>query len=54
MASYQKLEELRKRNPNVPQKPVYPETKVSARRQKLHVRKSTTPPGAILYQRRKQ
>ncbi|XP_022031398.1 spindle assembly checkpoint component MAD1-like [Helianthus annuus] len=31
MASYKKLEELRKKNPNVPQKPDYPEAVVPAR-----------------------
>ncbi|MFS7946948.1 hypothetical protein Hanom_Chr06g00542321 [Helianthus anomalus] len=53
-ASYQRLEELRKKNPNVPQKPIYPEAEVSARPQKLQVRKFIVPPAAILYQRRKQ
>ncbi|XP_021975447.1 actin cytoskeleton-regulatory complex protein PAN1-like [Helianthus annuus] len=54
IASYQRLEELRKKNPNVPQKPVYPEEEVLTRPQKLQVRKSTAPPAAILYQRRRQ
>ncbi|XP_022007445.1 uncharacterized protein LOC110906651 [Helianthus annuus] len=54
IANYKKLEELRKKNPNVPQKPDYPEAVVPAKPQKLQIRRSTTSPAAILYQRRKQ
>ncbi|KAJ0433265.1 hypothetical protein HanIR_Chr17g0868341 [Helianthus annuus] len=53
-ASYKKLEELRKKNRNLPQKPVYPEAVVPAKQQKLQIRRSTAPPAAILYQTRKQ
>ncbi|MFS8024246.1 hypothetical protein Hanom_Chr16g01460971 [Helianthus anomalus] len=53
-ANYKKLVDLRKKNPDVPQKPDYPEAEVSTRPPKLHVRKSTATPVAILYQRRRQ
>ena len=53
-ASYKRLEELRKKNPNIPQKPDYPEAVVSAEPQKQQFRRSTVPPAAILYQRRNQ
>ena len=53
-ASYKRLEELRKKNPNIPQKPDYPEAVVSAEPQKQQFRRSTAPPAAILYQRKNQ
>ncbi|KAJ0752098.1 hypothetical protein HanPI659440_Chr09g0320431 [Helianthus annuus] len=53
-ASYKRLEELRKKNLDIPQKPDYPEAVVSAEPQKQQFRRSTAPPAAILYQRRNQ
>ncbi|MFS7945515.1 hypothetical protein Hanom_Chr06g00525241 [Helianthus anomalus] len=55
-ASYKKLEELRKKNPDIPQKPVYPET-VVAPKQTLQIKSSVStaaPTVVVFHQRKKQ
>ncbi|KAJ0870250.1 hypothetical protein HanRHA438_Chr11g0498261 [Helianthus annuus] len=54
LATYKRLEELRKRDPTAPKKPDYPETVVPVKQQKLPIRRPTAPHATILYQRRKQ
>ena len=51
--SYKKLEELRKKDPSVPQKPDYPATVVTYKRQPLITKKRTAPTAAD-YLSRKQ
>ncbi|MFS7995871.1 hypothetical protein Hanom_Chr12g01123151 [Helianthus anomalus] len=50
--TYKRLEELRKKDPNVPQKPDYPEAEVSKRPSKLQIRRATAPTGTTIYKRR--
>ncbi|MFS8016625.1 hypothetical protein Hanom_Chr15g01370761 [Helianthus anomalus] len=51
-STYKRLEELRKKDPTIPQKPDYPEAEVSKRPPKLQIRRTTAPTGATIYKRR--
>ncbi|KAJ0580928.1 hypothetical protein HanRHA438_Chr04g0174121 [Helianthus annuus] len=53
-ATYKRLEELRKKDPKVPQKPDYSKAEVSTRPPKLQVKRTTAPAGAAIYKRRNQ
>ncbi|MFS7919214.1 hypothetical protein Hanom_Chr03g00210141 [Helianthus anomalus] len=53
-STYKRLEELRKKDPKIPQKPDYPEAEVSKRPSKLQIRRTTAPTGAAIYKRRSQ
>ncbi|MFS7973183.1 hypothetical protein Hanom_Chr09g00853621 [Helianthus anomalus] len=53
-STYKRLEELRKKDPSIPQKPDYPEAEVSKRPSKLQIRRTTAPTGAAIYKRRSQ
>ncbi|MFS7942741.1 hypothetical protein Hanom_Chr06g00491961 [Helianthus anomalus] len=53
-STYKRLEELRKRDPKIPQKPDYPEAEASKRPSKLQIRRTTAPTGAAIYKRRSQ
>ena len=53
-STYKRLEELRKKDPKVPQKPDYPEAAVSKRPSKLQNRRATAPTGSSIYKRRRQ
>jgi len=53
-ATYKRLEELRKKDPKVPQKPDYSKAVVSTRPPKLQVKRATAPAGAAIYKRRDQ
>ncbi|MFS7953596.1 hypothetical protein Hanom_Chr07g00620591 [Helianthus anomalus] len=51
-STYKRLEELRKKDPKIPQKPDYPEAEVSKRPSKLQIRRTTAPTGAAIFKRR--
>ncbi|MFS8024553.1 hypothetical protein Hanom_Chr16g01464601 [Helianthus anomalus] len=51
-STYKRLEELRKKDPKIPQKLVYPEAEVSKRPSKLQIRRTTAPTSAAIYKRR--
>ncbi|KAJ0434557.1 hypothetical protein HanIR_Chr17g0883021 [Helianthus annuus] len=53
-STYKRLEELRKKDPKIPQKPDYPEAAVSKGPSKLQIRRSTAPAGTAFYKRRSQ
>ncbi|MFS7963378.1 hypothetical protein Hanom_Chr08g00737371 [Helianthus anomalus] len=53
-ATYKRLEELRKKDPSVPQKPDYNKAEVSKRPPKLQAKRTSAPTGAAIYKRRSQ
>ncbi|KAJ0916301.1 hypothetical protein HanPSC8_Chr06g0260061 [Helianthus annuus] len=53
-STYKRLEELRKKDPKIPQKPDYPEAAVSKGPSKVQIRRATAPAGTAIYKRRTQ
>ncbi|KAJ0927106.1 hypothetical protein HanRHA438_Chr04g0178901 [Helianthus annuus] len=53
-STYKRLEELRKKDPKIPQKPDYPEAAVSKGPSKLQIRRSIALAGNVVYKRRTQ